>query len=75
MGTKRNARRVSVGKPEGKRPLGRPRHRWEDHMVPRKIGWGAVGWIHLTQDKDQWRAVVNTVMNLSVSIKCSEILD
>jgi hypothetical protein len=58
--------RVLVGKPGGKRPLGRPRHRWEDgiRMDLREIGWGCVGWIQLTQDRDRWQAVVNTVMNL-----------
>jgi hypothetical protein len=61
--------RVLVGKPEGKRPLGRPRHRWEDNieMGCRKIGWGAMDLIDLAQDRDQWRAFVNTVMNLQVS--------
>jgi hypothetical protein len=57
-----------VGKPEGKRPLGRPRHRWEDNirMDLRGIGWGGMDWIDLAQDRDQWRALVNTVMNLWV---------
>jgi hypothetical protein len=56
--------RVLVGKPEGKRPLGRPRRRWEDgiEMDVREIGWGGVEWIHLAQDGDRWRAVVNAVM-------------
>jgi hypothetical protein len=55
-----------VGKPEGKRPVGRPLRRWEDNirMVLREIGWGGVDWIDLVQDRDQWRALVNTVMNL-----------
>jgi hypothetical protein len=59
--------RVLVGKPEGKRPLERPRHRWEDEikMDLEEIGWG-VAWIHLAQDRVRWRAVVNTVMNLRV---------
>jgi hypothetical protein len=57
-----------VGKPEGKRPLGRTRRRWEDNirMDLREIGWGGVDWIDLAQDRDQWRALVNTVMNLRV---------
>jgi hypothetical protein len=57
-----------VGKPEGKRPLGRPRHRWEDNikMNLREIGWGGMNWIDLAQDRDQWKALVNTVMNLWV---------
>jgi hypothetical protein len=59
---------VSVGQLEGKRPLGRPRRRWEDgiRMDLRDIGWEGVKWIHLTEDRDKWRAVVNTVMNLRV---------
>jgi hypothetical protein len=57
-----------VGKPEGKRPLGRPRRRWEDNirMDLREIVWGGMDWIDLAQDRDQWRALVNTVMNLRV---------
>jgi hypothetical protein len=67
-GEKRNAHRILVGKPEGKRPLGRPRRRWEDNikMNLREIGWGGMEWIDLAQDRDQWRALVNTVMNLRV---------
>jgi hypothetical protein len=68
MGEKRDAYRILVGKSEGKRPLGRPRRRWEDNikMVLREIGWGGMDWIDLAQDRDQWRALVNTVMNLRV---------
>jgi hypothetical protein len=60
--------RVLVGKPEGKRPLGRPKRRWEDGIKVdlREIGWGGVEWIQLAQDRDRWRAVVNAVMNLLV---------
>jgi hypothetical protein len=60
--------RVLMGNPEGKRPLGRPRRRWEDliRMDLREIGWGSVDWIKLAQDRDRWRAVVNTMMNLWV---------
>jgi hypothetical protein len=66
---KRNAYRILVGKPEGKRPRGRPRSRWvvNIRMDLREIGWGGVNWIDLVQDRDQWRALVNTVMNLRVS--------
>jgi hypothetical protein len=57
-----------VGKPEGKRPLGRPRRRWEDNIRInlRKIGWSSMDWIYLAQDRYQWWALVNTVMNLRV---------
>jgi hypothetical protein len=59
---------VSVGKPEGKRPLGRPRRRWEDgiKMDPREIGWGCVESLHLAQVRDSWRALANAAMNLQV---------
>jgi hypothetical protein len=68
MGEKRSAYRILVGKPKGKRPLGRPRRRWENNIKIdlREIGWGGLDWIDLAQDRDQWRAVVNTVMNLRV---------
>jgi hypothetical protein len=67
-GEKRNAYRILVGKPEGKRPLGRPRRRWVDKvkMDLREIGLDGMDWIDLAQDRDQWRALVNTVMNLRV---------
>jgi hypothetical protein len=67
MGEGRNVYRVLVGKPEGKR-LERPRRKWEDgiKMDLTEIGWGNVEWIHLAQDRDRWRAVVNAVMNLRV---------
>jgi hypothetical protein len=68
MGEEKNMYKVLMGKPEGKKPLGRPSRRWEDgiRMDLREIGWGSVDWIQLSQDRDQWRAVVNTVMNLRV---------
>jgi hypothetical protein len=67
-GEKRNSRRILVGKPDGTRSLRRPRRRWEDNikMDLRGIGWGGMDWIDLAQDRDQWRALVNTVMNLRV---------
>jgi hypothetical protein len=66
MGEERNVYRVLMGKPEG--PLGKPRRRWEDGIRTdlREIGWGSVDWIQLAQDKDRWRALANTVMNLRV---------
>jgi hypothetical protein len=69
MGEKRNAYRILLGEPEGKRRLRRPRRRWVDNikMNLREIGWGGMGWIDLVQDRDRWRAVVNTVMNLWIS--------
>jgi hypothetical protein len=68
MEEERKVYMVLVGKPEGKRPLGRPRRRWEDwvRMDLREIGLGGVGWIRLPQDSDRWRAVVSAVMNLRV---------
>jgi hypothetical protein len=65
IGEGRNVYRVLVGKPEGKKPLGRSRRRWEDgiKMDLRDIGWGCV-WIHLVQDRDCWQALVNVVMKL-----------
>jgi hypothetical protein len=64
----RNAYRILVGKPEGKTQLGRPRRRWVDNikMDLREIEWDGVNWIDLAQDRDQWRALVNMVMNLRV---------
>jgi hypothetical protein len=67
MEEKRNACRVLMGNPEGKRPLGRSGCRWEDIKVDlREIGWGGMDLIHLAQDRDQWRALVKTVVNLRV---------
>jgi hypothetical protein len=62
----RNAYTILVGKPEGKRQLGRPRRRWEYNirMDLREIGWEAVGWVHLAQDREQWWVLVNIAMNL-----------
>jgi len=68
MGEGRVVHRVLVGKSEGKRPLGRPRCRWEDNinMDHQEVGGGCVDWIELAQDRDRWRAIVSTVMNLRV---------
>jgi hypothetical protein len=68
MGEERKVYKVLVGKPERKRPLGRPRRRWEDgiRMDLRVIGLGDVDWIRLSQDRDSWRAVVSAAMNLRV---------
>jgi len=68
MGECRGVYRVLVGKREGKRPLGRPRRRWEDNikMDLQEVGCGGMDWIDLAQDKDRWRALVNAVMNLRV---------
>jgi hypothetical protein len=68
MGEKRNAYRIFVGEPEGKRPLGRSRRRWVDNVIMdiREIEWDGREWIYLAQDRDQWNVFVNTVMNLWV---------
>ena len=69
MGEGRDVSRVLVGKPEGKRPLGRPRHRWEDNikMDLQEVGCGGCGnWMELAQDRERWRALVSTVMNFRV---------
>ena len=68
MGEERGAYRVLVGKPKGKRPLGRPRRRWEDNikMELQKVGCGDMDWIELAQDRDRWRALVNAAMSLRV---------
>jgi hypothetical protein len=65
MEERRGAYRALVGKPEGRRPLGRPRRRWEDNikMDLREVGWG-IDWIIVAQDRDRWRAVAKAVMNL-----------
>jgi hypothetical protein len=72
----RNVYKVFMVKPEGKRQLERPRHRWEDgiRMDLSEIGWGSVEWTQLAQDRDQWRARVNTVMNLRVLVPRSYLV-
>ena len=69
MGERRGTYRVLVGKPEGKGPLGRPRHRWEDNfkMDLQEVGCDGMDWIDMAQDRDRWQALVNAVMNLLVS--------
>jgi hypothetical protein len=66
MGERRGIYRVLVGKPEGKRPLGRPRHRWEGNIKVdlEEVGFGDMDWIKLVQDRDRWQALVNAGMNL-----------
>jgi hypothetical protein len=66
IGEERKVYTVLMGKPEGNRPLGRPKRRWENGIIMdlRGIGWGSVEWIQLVQDRDRWRALVNTVINL-----------
>jgi hypothetical protein len=68
MEKEKNAYRILLGKPEGKQPLGRPRRRWMDNikMDLGEIGWDSMDWIDLAQDRDLWRALVNTAMNLRV---------
>jgi hypothetical protein len=68
MGEERDVYRVMVGTPEGKRPLGRPRRRWEDNikMDLQEVGRGCGDWMDVAQDRDRWRALVNTVMNFRV---------
>jgi hypothetical protein len=68
MTDRKGAYKVLVGRPEGRRPLGRPRRRWEDHIktdLPEVI-WGGMEWIDLAQDRDRWRTLVNAVINLRV---------
>ena len=68
IGERRGAYGVSVGKPEGKRPIERPRHKWEDiKMDLSRVRWGGMDWIDLAQDRERWQAVLNAVMNLLVS--------
>ena len=68
MGERRAIYRVWVGKPEGKRPLGRPRHGWEDNIKVdlQEVGCGSMDWVELAQDRDRWQALVNALMNFWV---------
>jgi hypothetical protein len=77
MGEKRNVYRLLVGKPEGKRPLGRPRRRWKDNirMDLAEVGWGDVDWIGMAQDRNRWRALVNSVLNLRDKWNAEKLLN
>jgi hypothetical protein len=77
MGAGEEVYRVFVGRYDGKRPLGRPRRRWESviAMCVQRLGWGGTDWIDLAQDRDRWRELVNATTNLRVCIKCREFLD
>jgi hypothetical protein len=74
MGEKENVHRLLVGKPEGKRPLGRPRHIWVDNirMDLGEVGWGAMDWIGLAQDRNRWKSYCEFSIEPWVSIKCWE---
>jgi len=76
MGKRRGIYRVLVGKPEGKRPLGRSRHRWEDNikMDLQAVEYGGMDWVELAQDMDRWWALVNAVMNLRVQLNAGNFL-
>jgi hypothetical protein len=76
MCKKRKAYRLFVGMAEGKEPLVRPRHTWEDNIKIdlRELGWGGMDWILLARDREQWRALVNTVMNLRVPLNVGKYL-
>jgi hypothetical protein len=76
MGEGRGMHRVLVGKPEGKKPLGRPRRRWDDNikMDLQELGYGGMDWIELAQDMDRWWALVNAVMNFRIPLNAGNFL-
>jgi hypothetical protein len=76
MGEGRGAYRILVGRPEGRRPLGRHRCRWEDNikMNLQEVGWGGMDWIDMAQDRDRWQALVSAVMNLRVPQNVGNLL-
>ena len=77
MGEEKWVYRFLLGKPEGRRPMWRPRRRWVDNirMDLQEVGCGCMDWIGLAQDRDRWRTLVSAVMNLRGSVKCGEFLD
>jgi len=74
-GERRGVYRVLEGKPEGKRPLGRPRRRWDNiKMGLQEVGWRSMNWVDLAQDRDRWRALLNAAMNLRVPLNGGNFL-
>jgi hypothetical protein len=76
VGERRGVYRILVGKPEGKKPLGRPRHRWENNIKTdlQKVRWRGMDWIDLAQYSDRWRALVNAVTNFRVPLNAENFL-